>query len=66
MSILRSQILFHRWSLPTPNLLISVTGGAKDFQVAPELLSEFKRGLIKAAKSTNAWVVTGGTSTVSN
>ncbi|KAL5247829.1 hypothetical protein ACHWQZ_G019650 [Mnemiopsis leidyi] len=52
-----------RWSLPAPNLLISVTGGAKDFKPAPELLAEFKRGLMKAVKSTNAWVITGGTNT---
>ena len=42
-----------------------MTGGAKDFHPLPELLAEFKRGLMKAVKSTNAWVITGGTSTVS-
>ena len=54
-----------RWSLPAPKLLISVTGGAKDFHVLPDLLSEFKKGLMKAVKSTDAWVITGGTNTVS-
>ncbi|XP_063692912.1 transient receptor potential cation channel subfamily M member-like 2 isoform X2 [Bolinopsis microptera] len=52
-----------RWSLPAPKLLISVTGGAKDFHVLPDLLSEFKKGLMKAVKSTDAWVITGGTNT---
>ena len=40
------------WALPTPNLLISVTGGAKDFTMMPGLKEVFRRGLMKAAEST--------------
>ena len=47
-----------------PNLLISVTGGAKDFDVPYDLRNNFSKGLCVAAKSANAWIVTGGTDTV--
>ena len=48
-----------------PNLLISVTGGARDFDVPSELRTNFAKGLCAAAKSANAWIVTGGTDAVS-
>ncbi|XP_063693719.1 transient receptor potential cation channel subfamily M member-like 2 isoform X10 [Bolinopsis microptera] len=57
------ELLETRWRLPKPNLLISVTGGAQDFHCPPELEKRFKRGLAKAAKSTDAWITTGGTNT---
>ncbi|XP_043916462.1 transient receptor potential cation channel subfamily M member 2-like [Protopterus annectens] len=48
------------WRLKVPNLLISVTGGAKNFNMKPKLKDIFRRGLIKAAQSTGAWIITGG------
>ncbi|XP_033755589.1 transient receptor potential cation channel subfamily M member-like 2 isoform X2 [Pecten maximus] len=56
-------IILNYWKLPTPKLLISVTGGAKRFDMKPKLLEKFKRGLIQAATSTGAWIITGGTHT---
>ena len=47
------------WKLEVPNLVISVTGGAKSFHLKPRLKEVFQRGLIKAAKSTGAWIITG-------
>ena len=47
------------WKLKIPNLVISVTGGAKSFVLKPRLKEVFRRGLIKAAKSTSAWIITG-------
>lgn len=44
-----------------PRLLISVTGGARDFELSPQLELVLKRGLRQAALITNAWIVTGGT-----
>eukprot|EP00051_Salpingoeca_urceolata_P006020 m.80019 g.80019 ORF g.80019 m.80019 type:complete len:1488 (-) comp14647_c0_seq3:1599-6062(-) len=44
-----------------PSLIISVTGGAKTFDLPPRLLSMIRKGLQHAAESTDAWVVTGGT-----
>ncbi|KAK3605984.1 hypothetical protein CHS0354_019664 [Potamilus streckersoni] len=49
------------WELEKPNLLISVTGGAKNFIMKPRLRDVFRRGLMKAAQSTGAWIITGGT-----
>ncbi|XP_067892332.1 transient receptor potential cation channel subfamily M member 2 isoform X2 [Heterodontus francisci] len=48
------------WGLNPPHLLISVTGGAKNFHLKPSLRFMFRRGLIKVAQSTGAWIITGG------
>jgi transient receptor potential cation channel subfamily M protein 2 len=49
------------WKLPRPGLIISVTGGAKKFKLPSGYTSAIKKGIIKAALSTEAWLVTGGT-----
>lgn len=49
------------WHLSEPKLILSVTGGAKDFQIPYRMKKAFKEGLIKAAVSTDAWIITGGT-----
>ncbi|CDR18021.1 unnamed protein product [Oncorhynchus mykiss] len=46
------QLLTEQWKLPPPNLLISVTGGAKNFYMKPHLTALFRRGLIKVAQTT--------------
>ncbi|KAL8572120.1 hypothetical protein ACOMHN_052917 [Nucella lapillus] len=51
------------WHMDHPNLVISVTGGAKNFKLRTHLKDAFRRGLMKAAKGTGAWIVTGGTNT---
>ncbi|KAJ1121114.1 hypothetical protein NDU88_009242 [Pleurodeles waltl] len=51
------------WNLHVPNLLLSVTGGAKDFIMKPRLKNLFSKGLVKAAQTTGAWIITGGTHT---
>lgn len=56
-------LLTNHWKLKVPNLVISVTGGAKSFSLKPRLKEAFSKGLIKVAVSTNAWIITGGTST---
>eukprot|EP00050_Salpingoeca_kvevrii_P002038 m.185860 g.185860 ORF g.185860 m.185860 type:complete len:1506 (-) comp10522_c1_seq1:295-4812(-) len=43
-----------------PSLIISITGGARDFDLSPRLLSAIKKGLLTAALSTDAWIITGG------
>ncbi|XP_067687429.1 transient receptor potential cation channel subfamily M member-like 2 [Haliotis asinina] len=55
------KLMTDRWGLEMPNLLISVTGGAKNFHMKTRLKEVFRRGLMKAALSTDAWIVTGGT-----
>ncbi|XP_072021237.1 transient receptor potential cation channel subfamily M member-like 2 [Amphiura filiformis] len=44
-----------------PNLIISVTGGAWDFPLNNNTKEVFRKGIIEAAESANAWVITGGT-----
>lgn len=50
------EVLYHllteQWKLSPPNLLISVTGGAKNFHLKGHLKSMFHRGLIKVAQTT--------------
>ncbi|XP_063356305.1 transient receptor potential cation channel subfamily M member 2 [Pelmatolapia mariae] len=57
------QLLTDQWKLSPPNLLISVTGGAKNFYLKAHLKNMFHRGLIKVAQTTGAWIITGGTHT---
>lgn len=56
-------LMTEHWGLEVPNLLISVTGGAKDFNMKPLLKSVFRRGLVKVAQTTGAWIITGGSHT---
>ena len=46
-------LMMDYWELTKPNLLISVTGGAKNFHMRPRLKGVFRRGLMKAAESTD-------------
>ncbi|XP_069790175.1 transient receptor potential cation channel subfamily M member 2 [Narcine bancroftii] len=54
------QLMTKYWGLNPPQLLMSITGGAKNFHLKPELSFMFRRGLIKVAQSTGAWIITGG------
>lgn len=54
-------LLRKKWGLKKPKLLISVTGSAMNFQMKPNLRKVFRRGIAQAAKSTQAWILTGGT-----
>ncbi|XP_069495749.1 transient receptor potential cation channel subfamily M member 2-like [Ambystoma mexicanum] len=55
------EMMTRKWNLSAPNLLISVTGGTKNFSMKARLKNLFNRGLIKAAQTTGAWIITGGT-----
>lgn len=57
------QLLLHHWQLELPKLLISVHGGIANFDLQPKLKRVFNKGLIKAANTTGAWIITGGTNT---
>ncbi|KAJ1121117.1 hypothetical protein NDU88_009245 [Pleurodeles waltl] len=54
------EMMTDQWQLSVPNLLITVTGGAKNFSMNPRLKNLFSKGLVKAAQSTGAWIITGG------
>uniref|UniRef100_A0A8C8BJX3 Transient receptor potential cation channel subfamily M member 2 n=1 Tax=Otus sunia TaxID=257818 RepID=A0A8C8BJX3_9STRI len=61
------RVIYHlmtqHWGLDAPNLLISVTGGAKNFIMKPRLKNIFRQGLVKVAQTTGAWIITGGSHT---
>uniref|UniRef100_A0A8D2NHY0 Transient receptor potential cation channel subfamily M member 5 n=1 Tax=Zonotrichia albicollis TaxID=44394 RepID=A0A8D2NHY0_ZONAL len=52
------EVMLNKWNLPAPNLVISLVGGEEDFQMKPWLRDTLKKGFIKAAESTGAWIFT--------
>ena len=46
-----------------PHLALSLIGGAKNFKMEGRKKETFKSGLIAAAKSTHALIMTGGSNT---
>ncbi|CAF3951776.1 unnamed protein product [Rotaria sordida] len=55
------ELLRDKWKLPPPELIISVTGGAKVFNLSQRSRIALQKGLVSAAVTTDAWVFTGGT-----
>ena len=56
------ELLLTTWKLRRPEVLISVTGaaaGSPPMDTKQQLV--FRRGLLKAARRTRVWIVTGGT-----
>lgn len=53
--------MFGKWKLERPELILSITGAAQNFNIIEKVRSTFKESLIKAAKTTNAWIISGGT-----
>ncbi|CAF4701984.1 unnamed protein product [Rotaria sp. Silwood1] len=52
----------HGWRLPTPDLIISVTGSGKECNISAHLRKTFQRGLVAAAATTieSWWCILGG------
>jgi hypothetical protein len=47
------ELMRETWKIPPPELIISVTGGAKSFKLTnPQLRSTFQKGLVSAAVDT--------------
>ncbi|XP_065218711.1 transient receptor potential cation channel trpm isoform X4 [Planococcus citri] len=57
------QLFTREWTLELPKLLITVQGGKANFELQPKLKKILRKGLLKAAKTTGAWIFTGGTNT---
>ncbi|XP_063798505.1 transient receptor potential cation channel subfamily M member 4 [Pseudophryne corroboree] len=53
-------LITHHWKIPPPNLVVSVVGGDGDFKMKSWLKDILRKGLVKAAQSTGAWIMTGG------
>ncbi|CAF4039299.1 unnamed protein product [Rotaria sordida] len=57
------EFLTRYWYDGRPSLVISITGGAKEYNMKPRLLRAFRHGLLKVARTTGAWIITGGMNT---
>ncbi|KAK6020403.1 hypothetical protein OSTOST_13943, partial [Ostertagia ostertagi] len=56
--------LFHVvWKLPPPKLVITIHGGLTNFDLQSKLARIFRKGILKAARSTDAWIITSGLNT---
>lgn len=57
------RLLTEEWGLQLPKMVITVHGSAHNFQLQPKLRRLFCDGLIKAAKTTGAWIMLFGLNT---
>lgn len=48
------------WQITPPKLIITVHGGITNFNLQGKLTRIFRKGLLKAAKTTGAWIITSG------
>ncbi|CAD6195638.1 unnamed protein product [Caenorhabditis auriculariae] len=55
-----AHLLFKVWKLRPPKLIITIHGGLTKFDLQPKLARTFRKGIMKIAKSTDAWILTSG------
>ncbi|CAM4623098.1 unnamed protein product [Lepidochelys kempii] len=53
-------LVTEHWKTSPPNLVVSVVGGDGEAPVRAWLRDLLRKGLVKAAQSTGAWIMTGG------
>uniref|UniRef100_G1QQT5 Transient receptor potential cation channel subfamily M member 5 n=1 Tax=Nomascus leucogenys TaxID=61853 RepID=G1QQT5_NOMLE len=51
-------LLLAEWHLPAPNLVVSLVGEEQPFAMKSWLRDVLRKGLVKAAQSTGAWILT--------
>nr|XP_045373734.1 transient receptor potential cation channel subfamily M member 5 [Camelus bactrianus] len=51
-------LLLAEWHLPAPNLVVSLVGEERPFTMKSWLRDVLRKGLVKAAQSTGAWILT--------
>uniref|UniRef100_A0A8C5VYG5 Transient receptor potential cation channel subfamily M member 5 n=1 Tax=Microcebus murinus TaxID=30608 RepID=A0A8C5VYG5_MICMU len=51
-------LLLTRWHLPAPNLVVSLVGEERPFAMKPWLRAVLRKGLVTAAQTTGAWILT--------
>nr|KAF6468446.1 transient receptor potential cation channel subfamily M member 5 [Rousettus aegyptiacus] len=51
-------LLLAEWRLPAPNLVVSLVGVERPFPMRSWLRDVLRKGLVKAAQSTGAWILT--------
>ncbi|XP_015242883.1 PREDICTED: transient receptor potential cation channel subfamily M member 6-like isoform X3 [Cyprinodon variegatus] len=57
------QLMLKEWQMERPKLLLTVHGGSENFLLPPKVKQAFSKGLIMAAISTGAWIITDGVNT---
>uniref|UniRef100_A0A8D2Q8A5 non-specific serine/threonine protein kinase n=1 Tax=Varanus komodoensis TaxID=61221 RepID=A0A8D2Q8A5_VARKO len=57
------QLMLKEWQMELPKLVVSVHGGMQKFELHPRIKQLLGKGLIKAAVTTGAWIITGGVNT---
>ncbi|XP_068165086.1 transient receptor potential cation channel subfamily M member 5 isoform X2 [Antennarius striatus] len=58
--VLVYQMLTEEWGLAPPHLVVALVGGDEVAQMKPWLRDTLRKGLVKAAQSTGAWILTNG------
>ncbi|XP_032940501.1 transient receptor potential cation channel subfamily M member 6-like [Catharus ustulatus] len=53
-------LMVKEWQMELPKLVISVHGGIQNFNLPSKVKQVFSKGLVKAAESTGAWIITEG------
>ncbi|XP_032297316.1 transient receptor potential cation channel subfamily M member 6 isoform X1 [Coturnix japonica] len=53
-------LMVNEWQMELPKLVISVHGGTENFKLPPKIKQVFSKGLVKAAETTGAWIITEG------
>ncbi|NXF79553.1 TRPM6 protein, partial [Sclerurus mexicanus] len=53
-------LIVKEWQMELPKLVISVHGGIQNFKLPSKVKQVFSKGLVKAAESTGAWIITEG------
>jgi hypothetical protein len=51
------QLMRSAWNLPSPDLIISITGGARFCDLSPGLRKIFQQGLVEAAVTTSKFFI---------
>ncbi len=57
------QLMLREWQMERPKLLLTVQGGSENFTLPLKVKQAFSKGLITAALSTGAWILTDGLNT---
>uniref|UniRef100_A0A669Q328 non-specific serine/threonine protein kinase n=1 Tax=Phasianus colchicus TaxID=9054 RepID=A0A669Q328_PHACC len=53
-------LMINEWQMELPKLVISVHGGTENFKLPSKVKQVFSKGLVKAAETTGAWIITEG------
>ncbi|XP_075134506.1 transient receptor potential cation channel subfamily M member 6 [Leptodactylus fuscus] len=56
-------LMIKEWQMELPKLVISVHGGVQNFKFPSKVKQVFGKGLVKAAETTGAWILTEGINT---